>query len=130
MTPDEAKTLLAEFGGLMRAEGYGAADFLNPMSREDQARLVVVRDAILTALRAAPEGWRPIETAPKSQVEEGGRIVGEYILGFCPDESVIDPKACICVIWWEPLTDGGVWFGEGGFAVRPTLWQPCPEPPR
>lgn len=88
--------------------------------------------ACAAELRAAlaEGGWQTMESAPKSRVEEGGRIVGEYILGFCPDESWLDPKSCICVIWWEPLTDGGVWYGEGGFAVRPTHWQPLPEPPR
>lgn len=77
--------------------------------------------------------WQPIETAPKStsrDVPGGSLVKGLYILGYCPDESVTDPKSCICVTWWEPNIDGGCWYGEGGYAMRPTHRHPLPEPPQ
>lgn len=72
--------------------------------------------------------WQPIATAPKGTVVNGAPK-GEYFLGYCPDESLGDPKACIVVCWWEPFLDGGRWQGEGDYELRPTHWLPLPEPP-
>lgn len=87
-----------------------------------------MRAALEAAERAA---WEPIETAPKSTVDENGRVQGVYLLGYCPDEAV-DPASCLSVIWWEPLTDGGIWYGQEAIEVRPTMWRhiTLPEPPR
>jgi hypothetical protein len=81
----------------------------------------------------AGDSWQPIDTAPKS-TSEGGRIKAIYLLGFCPDEA-ISREACIDAIWWEPLTKGndgkmGCWYGSGAMEVRPTHWQPLPQPPK
>jgi|GEM_PF-2011274 len=75
--------------------------------------------------------WQSMETAPKSTVDEHGRVVGVYLLGYVPEpeEPDADPASLIRVIWWEPLTDGGVWFGDGAYPVKPTRWMPLPPPP-
>lgn len=80
-------------------------------------------------LEGLPQGWQPIETAPKSTAE-GSTVRGIYILGYCPEEGA-DPQSCICVMWWEPLQNNGrgEWQGEAGFPLRPTRWCPQPEPP-
>lgn len=90
------------------------------------------RDSALAAARrlaieeCAPR-WQPIDTAPKS-THEGEYVRGIYLLGYCPEEG-IRPDACICVIWWEPLQNGGEWVNEAGASVRPTHWQPLPPAP-
>lgn len=89
---------------------------------------LAIADRLDQILAEDAGGWRSMGSAPKSTVE-GRHITGAYILGFCPDEDAADPKGCMAVVWWEPLTDGGVWFGDGGFEVRPTHWMPLPEPP-
>lgn len=77
--------------------------------------------------------WQPIATAPKSTsipCGEGHHVIGDYFLAYCPDESMSNPKANICICWWEPHLDGkGRWQGEGDYALRPTHWMPLPEPP-
>lgn len=77
--------------------------------------------------------WQRIETAPKS-LANGSHIQGIYLLGFCPEEGV-DPKGCIEIIWWEPLTESfsgelGCWFGASAWEMHPTHWMPLPTPPQ
>lgn len=84
--------------------------------------------AAIAPANATGVEWMPIETAPKS-LADGSNVRGVYLLGYCPDESAIDPSSCICVVWWKPNIDGGVWYGEGGYAVRPTHWMPLPPAP-
>ncbi|MDQ0035882.1 hypothetical protein J2W30_003655 [Variovorax boronicumulans] len=76
-------------------------------------------------------GWMPIESAPKSRDCGDGRIEGVYLLGFCPEPDVCNLESAVCVVWWEPLMNKGkgMWYGEGGFETRPTLWQPLPPAP-
>lgn len=90
----------------------------------------VAREMCADELEAAlaEQGWRSMDSAPKSTVDDHGRVRGVFLLGFCPDESV-DPASCLSVIWWEPLTDGGVWYGQEAMTVRPTHWMPLPPPP-
>jgi hypothetical protein len=88
--------------------------------------LVDCADELAAAL--AEQGWRSMDSAPKSTLDEHGRVRGVFLLGFCPDEAV-DPASCLSVIWWEPLTDGGVWYGQEAMTVRPTHWMPLPPPP-
>lgn len=77
---------------------------------------------------AALTPWRLIDSAPKSPVRDG-RPQGIYLLGYCWDEAV-HPSAHICIIWWEPLKDGGGWWSDGGDnPVKPTHWMPLPEAP-
>ena len=78
--------------------------------------------------------WLPIKSAPKSTSVDsphGKYVRGVYLLGYCPDESVIDPLGCIDAIWWEPNENNGkgCWYGAGGVEVRPTHWMPLPSPP-
>lgn len=88
----------------------------------------------LSALRAhdekllAPYQWRPIETAPKSKAD-GSCVHGIYLLGICPDPDTCNLESAICIIWWEPLMNGGkgLWYGEGGYEVFPTHWMPIPN---
>ena len=81
-------------------------------------------------------GWQPIETAPKSKSTSwpggGHHVVGEYFLAYCQDECMTNPKANICVCWWEPHMDGGKgrWQGDADYPLRPTHWMPLPEPPK
>ena len=96
--------------------------------------------------------WQPIASAPKSKVTavqflpaeidaiqgkrraEGLYVKAHYILGYCPDEDS-DLTACICVIWWDNLSESPQnaprfgWIGEGGFEMHPTHWMPLPAPP-
>jgi len=118
-------------------------DFDDRNSPEDQPDMLLVTGEELTALiveeidRAgqltpAAQGWRTMESAPKSTSEDvpGGKFVrGVYLLGYCPEEGAT-PLGCIEVIWWEPNENGGkgAWFG-GGFEVKPTHWRPLPAPP-
>ncbi len=82
------------------------------------------------AVPAVPDGWKPIETAPKSKAD-GSHVHGVYLLGFCPDPDLCNLESAICIIWWEPLMDKGrgVWYGEGSYEVVPTHWMPLPKPP-
>lgn len=78
-------------------------------------------------------GWKLIATAPKSKgvkTKHGTHVTGIYLLGYCPEYEAVDPKSCICVIWWEPEMSGGVWYGEGADEVHPTHWMHLPEPPK
>jgi hypothetical protein len=89
-------------------------------------------DARIAACALERMAWRPIETAPKALPvpSPGGMLVRAiYILGYCPDESAVDPSSCICVVWWEPQLDGGCWQGEGDMRMRPTHWMPLPPSP-
>jgi hypothetical protein len=70
--------------------------------------------------------WQTIDNAPKS-THVGSHVTGIYILGYCPDEGAT-PEACISVVWWEPLLNGGVWT-DGHMTVRPTHWMRLPAPP-
>jgi hypothetical protein len=80
--------------------------------------------------------WQPIETAPKS-VADGSRVDGIYLLGFVPDDDLVDRSAGIRIIWWEPLLTGangkrGKWVADGfeeTLEVTPTHWQDLPPPP-
>lgn len=74
------------------------------------------------------EGWRTIDSAPKS-THVGRDVRGIYLLGFCPDDAGSDPQQGITVIWWEPLTEGGVWYGGDAMKVRPTHWAPLLKAP-
>lgn len=80
---------------------------------------------------------QPIETAPKSTAQavthadgtRGVLVRAVYLLGYCPDESVIDPMGCFEVIWWEPCLDGGRWQSSADVPIRPTHWTTLPVPP-
>ena len=105
------------------------ADRLEEACRAYHAHLAPLVRA--EALKAERE-WRPIESAPKSTskpVLGGMSVKAVYLLGYCPDESAVDPASCICVVWWEPHLDGGCWQGEGDIRMRPTHWQPLPPAP-
>lgn len=108
-------------------EGWMIGWFANAIEQSHAVRRWAVESAATAAAPAVP-GWQPIETAPKS-LADGSNVRGIYLLGYCPDESAIDPSSCICVTWWEPNIDGGVWYGEGGYAVRPTHWMSLPPAP-
>lgn len=126
MTPRERAVLAVD-----SAFGY-TLEFAPGCDQHFQAKLYdMVEEAIIDARRQAIEEcaprWQPIDTAPKS-THEGEYVRGIYLLGYCPEEG-IRPDACICVIWWEPLQNGGEWVNEAGALVRPTHWMPLPEPP-
>lgn len=83
--------------------------------------------------KGGSDGWQSMDTAPKS-VADGSRIDGIYLLGFIPDDDLVDPQAAIDVIWWEPLLPNssggrGKWcanrYGEA-LEVVPTKWQHLP----
>jgi|GEM_PF-2793201 len=81
-------------------------------------------------------GWEPIQTAPKS-VADGRAVDGVYLLGFVPEDDLVDLKAGIRIIWWEPLLcsrhgQRGMWVSDATDAsieVSPTHWMPLPEAP-
>lgn len=109
------------------AELRATADWLDTLGVHVAAdRIRSCADELAAAL--AEQGWRSMDSAPKSTLDEHGRVRGVFLLGFCPDEAV-DPASCLSVIWWEPLTDGGVWYGQEAMTVRPTHWMPLPPPP-
>jgi hypothetical protein len=71
------------------------------------------------------EAWQPIETAPKQIVVEYSDIrrYGAHILLWTGGEVVLGR-------WWQALNGSCNFIADGGRAVRPTLWQPLPAPPK
>ncbi len=72
--------------------------------------------------------WQPIETAPKTT----DNYIAIPILGFCPDEStgLGTSSDQIRIIWWEPSLRK--WTDDRDIPnhyIKPTHWQPLPEPP-
>ena len=65
--------------------------------------------------------WQPIETAPKD---------GTVVLIFQQDRSNFGGRGIAAGRFMEPPWDG--WWGTCGDSIicmRPTHWQPLPEPP-
>lgn len=98
-------------------------------SPEVDEALEKVRAALAGTAQPAPaavpaDPWQPIETAPKSQALDDGRIKAVYFLAFCPDSDATDLESCVCVCWWEPLMNKrrGQWYGEGMYPPHPTHW--------
>ena len=97
------------------------------------AELLIVPAGRMARLLELERGWQPMETAPLSTstpTPHGPMVRAAYLLGFCPDESALDPQGCIEVIWWEPHLDGGRWQSAADVPIRPTHWMPLPEAPR
>ena len=74
------------------------------------------------AARIVPEGWRPIESAPKD---------GTSFLAFAADPISKDPNYFGVAQWaerqnWHPRSVEG-WFWS--FSIRPTHWMPLPSSP-
>jgi len=76
---------------------------------DDEAEVHELRDLALAALERGP-GWRSMEGAPKD---------GSWILGW-------DGFSVKHINWSELFA---CWEDVGGFAVKPTHWQPLPTPP-
>ncbi|MBR8657643.1 DUF551 domain-containing protein, partial [Achromobacter sp. Marseille-Q0513] len=70
-----------------------------------------------------PDGWQPIETAPKdSLIFDGLHHYGTKIIVF--DGSINTVR------WWRIEDDSASNFiDEGGRAIYPTHWMPLPEAP-
>lgn len=103
------------------------------VERISAAELLIVPAARMARLLELERGWQPMETAPLSTstpTPHGPMVRAAYLLGFCPDESALDPQGCIEVIWWEPHLDGGRWQSAADVPIRPTHWMPLPEAPR
>lgn len=91
----------------------------------------------MTNNQQAAREWLPIESAPKS-VADGRHVDGIFLLGFIPEDALVDSFARISVIWWEPLLRNsqggrGKWVADCcdvTVEVKPTHWQPLPAPPR
>ncbi len=69
-------------------------------------------DAILA--RGCPEGWRPIETAPK----DGTKIVG------------MNARGEVFRVWWFLFEEGHDWQDDWDSEQRPTHWMPLPAAPQ
>ena len=100
---------------------------------DEAERLLALIDA---SSKGGSDAWQPMDVAPKS-VADGERVEGIYLLGYIPDADLVDPQACIDVIWWEPLLPNsqggrGKWcanrYGEA-CEVAPTGWQHLPSAP-
>lgn len=120
---------------------HGTADGLVAMRA---GKHVKIKDFFTVPLYTAPpapaavpvDGWQPIETAPKS-VADGKAVDGVYLLGFVPEDDLVDLKAGIRIIWWEPLLCSrygrrGMWVSDASdqsIEVSPTHWMPLPEAP-
>jgi hypothetical protein len=74
---------------------------------------IALRDGYLAALPAAPQGWRPIETAPKE---------------IDPNILVSDGKE-IWADWWSD-DDEDWWNVVANDMPRPTHWMPLPAAPK
>ena len=113
------------------------------MIRGDKASVEAVVSA-LRALRDAPVGWRPIESAPR----DGERV----LLGRSDHDGDGDGGVSVCGYWLDAVEDGVDYMGaDAGFTdvdyqvfwpgrsfgmepyrsagKQPTHWQPLPEPP-
>lgn len=75
--------------------------------------------------------WQPIDSAPRSTLDEFGRVKGIYLLVWEPaagwDEPYTDPQIGVHVAWWEPLMckGAGCWY-DGHVERNPTFWMPLP----
>lgn len=78
----------------------------------------------LAEYRAAPQGWQPIETAPK----DGTRV----LIWVCTRGSIRRGHAEICV-WGKHNDWGPIWLRHNGKEVvdldAATYWMPLPIPP-
>lgn len=103
---------------------------IRDQSHEDAAATWNRRAVLSAAPCSSAAGWQPIESAPKSPAK-GKHVQGIYLLGFCPEPDICNLESAICVIWWEPLMNKGrgMWYGEGGYEVKPTHWMALPPPP-
>lgn len=111
-----------------------AGKFAATYMKNDPDAPAIIEAAIGEALKesASPpvSEWRDIESAPKSTAD-GNRVEGVYLLGYCPEPDISNLYSATCIIWWEPLMNNGkgMWYGEGGYEVHPTHWQPLTAPP-
>jgi hypothetical protein len=97
---------------------------LKPAMIADEASSLLFNHATAVLARAylaatrADEGWRPIETAPKSS---------QSILVFCPEYG---NTYIVCWRSWDE-TPGWLHFAHSGGRLMedPTHWMPLPSPP-
>lgn len=59
--------------------------------------------------------WQPIEAAPKD---------GTWVLLYAEE-----PRALIVGPVAVGSSTGGDWYDSHGYTIRPTHWQPAPDPP-
>lgn len=89
------------------------------------------RDALLSRLRAVPQGWRDIETAPK----DGTRFLGYCRLNYWVYSGKDQVRWTAHEPDWHVLrarTDTGEWVtsdGPNDITQGPTRWMPLPAAP-
>lgn len=77
------------------------------VERISAAELLIVPAARMARLLELERGWQPMETAPLSTstpTPHGPMVRAAYLLGFCPDESALDPQGCIEVVFASSAT--------------------------
>lgn len=96
--------------------GVTAIGGINGRERDKEhcsARAAWLKSASTSAALDQPNGWRPIETAPRDGIE---------FVVYCPGAHGIKHMASLCA-----------WHEDAGFCVdelrEPTHWQPLPPPP-
>lgn len=83
--------------------------------RDYASRLAKAEAALTSPVTGEPQGWQPIETAPK----DARAIIGETWDGH------VHP------VWWNKTYPRWEWCGDGyhsGAAPRLVCWLPLPEP--
>lgn len=76
------------------------------------------RDALAASLDRPPQGWQPIETAPKD---------GTTLLGY-DSSRTYEPEEGLGAVEFMRWIDGA-WRDPSTYSMRPTHWQPLPPAP-
>ena len=88
-----------------------------------------IKEIIIRELKALPDAWQPIETAPRDGTEFQAWIVSDD-----DDSGHWEPKARFNPDSGIPETWGRVDYDEDDWAYTPwfilTHWMPLPEPPK
>jgi len=134
--PNRAEALAQALELMIRTHDEPAESLLQEM--KEQQWLAQAR-AALEAYRSQPDGWRPIETAPKDGTCV---LLGEYVYnntwaGFLPepyDDDEDEWKTYFYQFvggWVENDYDKPCWRAAEyhAFGHNPTHWMPLPAPP-
>ncbi|WP_077961686.1 hypothetical protein [Ensifer adhaerens] len=89
-------------------------------------------EAMLAAAPSAPDGWQPIDTAPRDTTSIIIAVPTKDYDGHIVGEAYFDPEHYEDGDWWWANTDHGDYHGGPISEINfhgPSHWQPLPAPP-